>query len=49
MVSVINGWLRASLAEKRALGSNFRHLLKKSRKFLLSELILLFKLVNFGR
>jgi len=35
MGSVMKGWLNASFALKRALGSIFKHLLIKSTKFLL--------------
>ena len=46
--SVINGWFKAYLAENLALGSIFKHLLKKSKKFLLLDCTLLCKFVNFG-
>lgn len=49
MSSVMKGWFRASLVVILALGSIFRHLLRKSMKFLLSDWILLWRLVNFGR
>lgn len=42
------GCLRASLAENRTVGSNLRHLLKKSIKSLSSQFNLDFKFVNFG-
>ena len=47
--SVMKGWLRASLAEILVLGSIFKHLLRKSMKFLLSVWILLCMFVSFGK
>lgn len=48
IVSVMKGWESAYLALRRALGSIFKHLLRKSIKCLLFDLILDLRLVIFG-
>jgi len=48
MSYVINGCYNPYLAEILMLGSIFKHLLKKSRKFLLLHFILDFRFVIFG-
>lgn len=48
MVSVMKGCRSASRAERRALGSILRHLLRKSMKFLLLDFILALRLVILG-
>ena len=45
----MKGWFRAYFADILILGSIFRHLLKKSIKFLWLDLILALKLVIFGK